>query len=218
MTTPTTRPFRRALVRAPAPASTPLRGLRVAVVDVETTGLDPVAHDVVAIAVAHVELGSTVRPRLVYSSLHHPARGHRPDATAVHGLHNRHTRGCPSLLPGVPSGAWRYLAGRTIAAYHAPFDAGFLRLDATSMLDPALWVEATYGRRRKLQSVARQLDIPHTPHDASSDALAAAQLLSWWWDDVSLPGGAEGTCATLEEVLAWQAEWRAAREPAGAAL
>lgn len=180
---------------------TPLRGLPVAVIDVETTGLDPDSHDIVSLAVVHLELGQD-NARIVYSSMFHPVGGHLADATAVHGLTDAETHGCPSVCSGfTPGHLWMWWNGHIRSAYNAHFDGAFLGLDAVGMLDPQVWVQGIMGgRRRSLRDVARSMGIAHRPHNAASDALATAHVMERLWD--RLPTG------SVEETLIWQGKVR----------
>ncbi len=106
--------------------TTPIEDVPLAVVDVETTGLKPLAgHRVCEIAVLRVDPGA--EPRL-FVSLVNPGRPIGPGARAVNGIANREVADAPSfdsLIPRINAG----LDGAVLVAHNAPFDLGFLRAE-----------------------------------------------------------------------------------------
>lgn len=100
-----------------------LRGLPLAILDVETTGLTP-ADQVVEVAVAHLELGSDT-PRLVFAERVRPSIPIPPEATKAHGITDADVAGCRSWAEVLPD-VLAAVGDRVPVAYNAPFDFGFL--------------------------------------------------------------------------------------------
>jgi DNA polymerase-3 subunit epsilon len=93
-----------------------------AVVDVETTGFDPLRDRVVEVAIVHTD-GEQIRSR--WSSLVDPGIPIPEGAEATHGISDADVRGAPelwALLPAIED----LVEGRTIVAHHARFDRNFL--------------------------------------------------------------------------------------------
>jgi DNA polymerase III epsilon subunit-like protein len=93
-----------------------------AVVDVETTGLDPARDRVVEVACLRIERGA-VRERLV--SLVNPGCAISARASAVHGITGRDVAHAPSLAD-LRGRLLELAAGATVVAHNARFDLGFL--------------------------------------------------------------------------------------------
>lgn len=93
-----------------------------AIIDVETTGIDPTVDRVVEVACALVR-GTQCRE--IFSSLVDPGRPIPATASAVHHITDRHVAGAPSLdqlrekLTGM-------CADAVVVAHNARFDLGFL--------------------------------------------------------------------------------------------
>jgi DNA polymerase III epsilon subunit-like protein len=100
----------------------PLRDATSAVIDVETTGIDPSVDRVVEVACAVVRDGKETD---AFSSLINPGRSIPAAASAVHHLTNRHVQNAPSLGDVRPKLA-AMCAGTIVVAHNARFDLGFL--------------------------------------------------------------------------------------------
>ncbi|MFM7253042.1 MAG: exonuclease domain-containing protein [Ilumatobacteraceae bacterium] len=162
---------------------------RFAVVDVETSGLDPVQHRVLQIGVVVVDADGTiidrwstlVRPDLV------PWRSVGP--TEVHGIRRRNLWRAPRTATALAELARRLDSARVVA-HNAPFDLAFLTAEAersgirlplhspictlrlSRALDP--------GRRlsHRLVDVCDRYGVSLVnAHDALADAEAAAAVL-----------------------------------------
>ncbi len=92
-----------------------------AVVDVETTGLNPVRDRIVEIGV--VLLDESGGQEGEWQSLVNPLRGMR--AVLVHGLTDADVADAPTLADLLPQ-IRELLAGRALVAHNAAFDVGFL--------------------------------------------------------------------------------------------
>lgn len=99
--------------------------MRLPVIDVETTGMDPEVDRVVELAVVTLEgEGRNWRVAGAWSSLVDPGRPIPPEASAIHHLTDADVAGAPSLpeaLSNSPAGE-----GELRAAHHAAFDSSFL--------------------------------------------------------------------------------------------
>jgi DNA polymerase-3 subunit epsilon len=191
-----------AYLAAPLPAaSTPWRNAAYSVMDLELTGLDPSAHEIVSFATVTVA-GGRVR---LDDSLHRIVRPRRmPDADTmrIHGLREADLAGAPALDEVLDELLTR-LAGRVLVAHVAVVDVAFLRraletrgLDLRNpVIDTAALAEELGRVRRQpplaqerepepgavsspgLSRVARSLGLPvHRPHHADGDALTTAQV------------------------------------------
>ncbi len=159
----------------------PLRGLPVAVLDFETTGVDPVRCHPVQVAVAVLELGET-DPVVVYRSLIRPPISIPPGATEVHRITDADVADAPTMEQVAP--ILRFLLEeRALCAYNLPYDWQILRRWCPDVpfgaLDPCVWARTVdkYERSKRLEIVARRRGIKLDAHDAGSDALATARLL-----------------------------------------
>lgn len=105
---------------------------------------------------------------------------------SIHGITDRHVRGRPHFgaLHSVVDG---YLSGRVTVA-HSSFDRGALSAACLKHGRSAIatrWVDSVQVARRawpdlgshKLNVLTRHLGIPHTHHDALSDARAAGMVV-----------------------------------------
>jgi DNA polymerase-3 subunit epsilon len=93
-----------------------------AVVDVETTGFDPLRDRIVEVAVVQAD-GGRIAGR--WSSLVRPGIPIPPVAQATHGICDADVAEAPELWELLPT-IEDLVAGRTIVAHHATFDRSFL--------------------------------------------------------------------------------------------
>lgn len=169
--------------------STPLRDVRFAVVDVETSGVSRERHHVLQVGVVIVDGDGNVLDR--WSSLVRPHNRwfFRVGPTHVHGIRRRDVRSAPRAAQVMGELAAR-LAGTRFVAHNVPFDLGFLRKAATSV-----GVELPIGQPVCTLRLSRALDPGRTmshklldvctrygvtldrPHDALADAEATAAVL-----------------------------------------
>lgn len=202
--------------------ATPLRGLPLAVVDTETTGLPPC--DVVELCILRTAFGVDFAetPENVYLVRVRPTRPIHPKARELHGIGFVHVAQCPTwdLHPG-PSVA-RWMAGAVPLAYNAAFDYGVIR-DANRAigaevppwpwLDPFVWARALWGvndgrnghEGNRLTQVAERLGITPNgdPHGAYVDAqLAHAVARPLLMGCVK--AGKAPAVRTVGELFAWQ--------------
>jgi DNA polymerase-3 subunit epsilon len=184
---PTARAYARQ--RAPDP-STPWRAGRYAVVDLETTGLDPRRDEIVSFASVPIE-GGRVIVGGARTAIVRPAR--MPDAASIriHGLRPVDLAEAPQL-PQVLDLILESLIGRVLVAHVAWVESGFLAaalkptglrlaepmLDTAAIAGHVLWPEGSAPAHPPgLSRAARTVGLPvHRPHTAEGDALTAAQL------------------------------------------
>ena len=151
-----------------------------AVIDVETTGLDPRVDRGVEIACVRVSAGRVIER---FSSLVDPQRPIPSRASAIHGIFDRDVAGAPTLEQLEPL-ILTLTTDAVVVAHNARFDVGFLPIVAqrpricTIQLARRL-VDAPSYRNEALREFLRlRLPRPLGPaHRAASDAEVTAALL-----------------------------------------
>lgn len=190
-------------------SDSPLKGLPLAVVDCEATGLPPDGR-VVEVAVVHLDLTPESVPRVAMTARVNPGCPISEKAFEKHGITDADVADAPTwagVLPAVMDAC----AGRVVTAYNVPADWRFMVASGGS---PATWdawldlhVVAQWLNRyeHSLGQVAARYGIALDAHGATGDAvttaLVARPLLREWWADWHAHDG-----TTLAEVLAWQHE------------
>lgn len=151
-----------------------------AVVDVETTGLDPRTDRVVEVACARVRAGRIVER---FASLVAPQRPIPERATAIHGIEDRDVANAPTLAELEPRLRSMTL-GAVVVAHNARFDMGFLDCIAggptlCTMQMARRLVDAPSYRNETLRTFLRlQTERPHEPaHRAAADSEVTVALL-----------------------------------------
>lgn len=121
-----------------------------AVVDVETTGLDPAADRVLQIAVAHLRADGVLER--TWTTLLDP--GVDPGPVNVHGLTRDRLRDAPQF-PEIADMLAGLVEGRVLVAHNARFDWAFLASEASR-------AGAAFPVRSRLCTIAlsRRLDLP----------------------------------------------------------
>ncbi|WME23245.1 exonuclease domain-containing protein [Brachybacterium sp. GU-2] len=174
--------------RAPAPSATPppapSGAPRFAVIDVETTGLDPERERVLELAILRADAQG--RPIDQWVTRFHPGGPVR--ATHIHGITDADVAGAPRFADlAVQIGT--ALQGLVLVAHNAEFDLAFLRAEfaRASLPMPQVSTYCTlqgstvylpHLRRRTLAECCAALGVTHQQaHSALGDAYAAAGLL-----------------------------------------
>ena len=185
--------------------TTPIEGVPLAVVDVETTGLKPQAGDrVCEIAVLRVDPG--VKPRL-WVSLVNPGRPISPGARAVNGIADHQVADAPpfgTLIAEINAA----LDGAVPVAHNARFDLGFLRAEyrragtwfpTMPALDTLALARGCFRfPRNGLDAVAHSLGVPTRGlHRAAGDVWATYRVLQRMIEELRAHG-----CHTLGDFLA----------------
>lgn len=170
-----------------------LRDIAIAVIDTETTGLAWNRDGIAELAVVLIDDG-IVSGEHVW--LLNPGIPFTVEATAAHGLTDQDVVAAPRFADVVIEVA-EVLAGRTPAAYNAPFDRSFVQRHVEQVgarafdVTPAFqygvdWIDVlVWARRlcqgipnRKLATVAAHLGVPTVnQHRALADAKRAAEIL-----------------------------------------
>jgi DNA polymerase III subunit epsilon len=155
--------------------------LAFAVVDVETSGLDPKVDRVVEIAV--VGVSSESRTLFEWSTLVNPGDG-RAGRTDIHGIYPAWLAAAPTFAE-IAGDLSAMLNHRVFTGHNVKFDAGFI--DAEYRRAGAETGEYTsldtmdlchqLGLPGGLERACKQLDISYPAHSALNDARAAAALL-----------------------------------------
>jgi DNA polymerase-3 subunit epsilon len=183
----------------------------LAVVDVETTGLDPANDRVIEVAVIQMVNGEETGR---FSSLVHPGREVPAEVTNITGIKNEDLEGAPTF-EAIAQELYDAIDGRAFVAYNLGFDRAFVaaefkrcKLDWTTQtpIDPLVFARELHKKAgsKRLGAVAERLGISlENAHRATDDALVAGQILYAFRD--ALPPG-------LEELLLLQGQWAASQE------
>lgn len=164
-----------------------LRLLRTAaVLDVETTGLDPRRDEIIELAIVLFQFdpaGAIVRESVEeYVGLREPSIPIPPEATRVHGLTDRDVAG-----RRLDEARIRALAARAefIVAHNARFDRPFVERLLPDVFRGKTWLCTCHGvdwkargaPSKSLPVLTRHFGIRHTAHRALGDARATLALL-----------------------------------------
>lgn len=165
------------------------RAAEFAVVDLETSGLDPAQDEILSFAAIPVRAGRVVPAELV-ATLVAPRRPPAAESIRIHGLREADLRGQQPLEPQLDRIAGA-LEGRILVAHFAWIEHSFLErvLPAERPLGPHLIDTMQLGRAvitrdgggcpeyPSLGQLAELLNLPvHRPHHADGDALTTAQV------------------------------------------
>lgn len=188
-------------------APLPLAEAEFAVLDVETTGLEPDwGHRVCEVGVIVWRDGREVDR---FWSLVNPGRAIEPSAALVNRLTEEMLRDAPSMETILPS-LRTILTHRVLVAYNASFDIGFLRREfrlAGEELPPFRTIDVMALAKRLLPDLGRYplarvveaMGIGFaSPHRAMADVLATSAAFLRFVDQVSEQGLA--TVDELEEI------------------
>ena len=192
---------------------TPLDAVTFAVVDVETTGLDPASGDrVCELAVVRGQAGRVLDS---WSTLIHPQRPIPPGVQRINHISDAMVRDAPPFAGVVPEFLAR-LADTVLVAHFAAFDLGFLRHEL-ARLDlaadraarrwwwiPARWPAAAIAFPTTAWASWRPpcgVRDPGPAHRALADVLSTWGVLTWFLADLRAPGR---RLDTLGDLLALQ--------------
>jgi len=171
--------------RRPSPDRA-LRGCPVAIVDVETTGLDPVDSRIVQIAVVHANLGADSLT-VAMETLVNPGQPIPVETTQIHGITDAQVENAPQW-PQVATELLEACSGRLPVAYNAPFDHGMVRAEGQRhnvtwpqwpWIDPLVAVRHLdkYEKGKSLTAATQRRGILLDPHGAMGDTMATGLLL-----------------------------------------
>jgi DNA polymerase III subunit epsilon len=169
-------------------------GASVAVIDFETTGLDPAVDRVLEMGIVCFDDGVVTASQ---NWLIHPTIPVPEQASAVHGITDEMLADKPRFEQ-IWADMRPYLEGRLPVAYNAGFDKGFLLAELERMgettwsdqlppamqadvewIDPLVWVRELFeDRSAKLGEICAHLGIPlDDAHRAANDAEATGKVL-----------------------------------------
>ena len=177
--------------------STPWRRAAYAVVDLETTGLEPRRDEIISFACVPVLDGRVAIGEAVEATVR-PRKMPRAESIRIHGLREADLESAPPLAEALDT-MLEALSGRVLVAHAAWVEAGFLgpalKRAGLELRGPALDTAVLAYRVPRLAEVvettrpapsdtspglsraAWAMGLPvHRPHHASGDALTAAQL------------------------------------------
>lgn len=175
----------------PGTLDRPLKGTPYAVLDFETTGVDPRECWPLQWAVVHGVLGEDEPAPVVYGHglIAPPAEVVIPEEAArIHGIRRSDLTGAPSLEDALPA-ILDALDGRMLIAYNLPYDFQVLataceRTDrvppAFTGLDPLVWARKVSDSfsKNKLSDLATRYKLEAgAAHDARGDVMTTARLL-----------------------------------------
>lgn len=171
------------------PQQPPLGSLSFAVVDCETTGVDPSTDRIVQVAAIIVnssgeivdEFSTVVRPESPDDYEH--------GAEHIHGITEEQVRNGMPLRQALEK-LWSLSEGNVFTAHNARFDIGFLTAESERVgLSPridshidtlalARKIDSERSRRHSLEALCEHYGIERErAHDAKADATATAELL-----------------------------------------
>lgn len=184
---PAARAYARARRQDPA---TPWREASYAVLDFETTGLDPGGDEIISFASVPIERGRVLVGE-ARTAIVRPERMPEAETIRIHGLRPVDLAGAPALAE-VRDRLLEALTGRVLVAHAAWVEDGFLTaalrpvglrprkpmIDTVELAGRVLGRPDSTGRGElALTNLARRLGLPaHSPHSAAGDALTTAQV------------------------------------------
>lgn len=187
------------------------KDLPLAVIDVETTGLDPLGDRVIEVGIIRFEGGQVVE---TYGELINPERPIPADSTRITGITDADVADKPTFAELAPE-IHKRLQGVGIVAYNLSFDRSFMRNelercglgwpDDAPTLDPLIFARQFFKNhpRKNLGAISKLLGIPlEEAHRATHDATVTGHVLFAFAD--RLP-------ESLEQLLLLQAQWEAAQ-------
>jgi DNA polymerase III epsilon subunit family exonuclease len=181
--------------------------LRLAVIDVETTGLEPEDDRIIEIGIVTFDNGDVQE---VYGQLVDPEQPLPDDVTDLTGISESDLEGKPTF-DEVADDVHDRLTDVGICAYNLDFDKGFVEAeleragyswpDDSPTFDPLVFARQFFKDqpRKNLGTIADLLDIPlEEAHRATHDAKVAGHILYAFSD--RLPEG-------LDDLMVLQAQW-----------
>lgn len=164
--------------------------------DLETTGVDPQAAEILAIGCVPIVAGA-VRPGRRWSTLVRPVHRSASEGIAAHHLRPSELVDAPPLAEVLPQLLERIAEVDALVVHHAALDIPVLvrataatgrRWPRPAVIDTVDLIGTVRRRQRDTGAAQRlprdlgaaraALDLPpHRPHDAASDAVATAELL-----------------------------------------
>ncbi|BBZ24314.1 DUF4236 domain-containing protein [Mycolicibacter hiberniae] len=162
-------------------------GVTFTAIDIETTGLDPGADQIVEIGLVKFTADGTVLDEFA-TLVNSP--GSSVGAREVHGIDDADLTGAPCLDEALPE-AFAFMAGTALVAHNLDFEGGFLSAAAVQTrlsLPPVLGLCTLQTSRRQLEGRAFSLTAMYKTatggwneqrHTALGDARAVREVLLW---------------------------------------
>jgi DNA polymerase-3 subunit epsilon len=183
----------------------------LAVLDVETTGLDPQNDRVIEVGIVRFEKGEVVER---YGQLIQPGRDIPEEVSKITGIQGNDLEGQPSFEQVAQDVCGR-LEGAIVVGYNLPFDRAFVTQELnrcgyswpdTQELDPLVFVRQLHKGQgsKKLGAACARMGIDlENAHRAADDADATGKLL------LAL---AEQLPDSMEDLLTLQGQWEVLQE------
>lgn len=185
------------------------KDLTLAVIDVETTGLDPTVDRVMEVGIIRFEKGEVVER---YGRLINPGMPIPEDSARITGIKDEDVQDQPSFEE-LADEIHERLRGVGIVAYNLSFDRSFMKAELercglewpeeAPTLDPLIFARQFFKNspRKNLGAISKLLGIPlEEAHRATHDAEVAGKVLFAFED--RLP-------ESLEQLLLLQKQWEA---------
>lgn len=183
--------------------------LPLAVIDVETTGLDSETDRIIEIGIIRFENGEVIER---YGELIDPERELPEEVTKITGIEPADLEGKPTFGE-LANDIYERLQGVGLVAYNLSFDRGFVKSELercglewpedAPTLDPLIFARQFFknSSRKNLSTISKLLGIPlEEAHRAVHDAEVAGKVLYAFED--RLP-------AELSQLLVLQSQWEA---------
>jgi DNA polymerase-3 subunit epsilon len=163
----------------------PLADLAYTVFDTETTGLDPLADEIIQLGAVRIVNGRLLRQE-IFDQLVDPRRPVRPESRAIHGIDDAMLRDCPGIETVLPA-FHRFAAETVLVGHNVAFDMRFLgRKEAAlgvaftqPVLDTLLLSAVLHPHQasHRLEAIAERLGVRiDVRHRALEDALATGEI------------------------------------------
>lgn len=206
---------------APMPGSTGVAH-EFAIIDLETTGLDPRVDRVIEVAVVITDAQGNVRDE--FCTLVGPEGGFRnsAQATRVHLIDGEWLKAAPPTSAVLAEVAHR-LNGRVVVAHNAMFDTEFLQQEFKRCLgfteaDLGHWTSLctmdlcrSVDMPQKLDRACFELGIRYEKHSALGDCYATSQLLHRFMAHINPATFAHQSVTAFGRLPEWQAVERSDR-------
>ncbi len=186
----------------------PALGCSYVVIDLETTGLDPLRDRVVSVGAVRVRQGRVCLGDR-FHELINPGRDVSPDSVKVHGITPQMLAGARHALEAFDD-FLVYLGRDILVAHYASFDLRFINrtmrarygfplqnlvLDTLRLCENVVFPSDPYGinsdkKRCGLDALAGRFGLPQPErHTALGDALTTAMILQRMLNDLAKKGG-----------------------------
>jgi len=206
----------------------PLAGAPLAIVDLETTGVDTATAQIVEVAVVHMGLHRGAVPEVAVHSRVRPGIPIPEGAAAVHGITDEAVADAPTWREIWPA-VLHATQERIPVAYNAPYDQPVISAEQERhglivpvhlrwgrWLDPLVLAHVAdkYEKGKKLSQVAQRRGIQVDAHGAAADTVATGMVFRQLLRE-AITGGklpAEARSWSVRSFLTWQRDTALAQE------